>query len=60
MAPPIMVRTAGRSAAFHAPGTTVTREAIADIANAATARGGATNSVASGMKISADPNPANP
>jgi hypothetical protein len=55
-----MVRTVGRSAAFHAPGTTVTSEASADIENAATATGGETTSVASGMKISAEPNPANP
>jgi hypothetical protein len=49
-----------RSATFHAPGTTVTRDASADIENAATATAGVTNSVAKGMKISAEPNPAKP
>ena len=51
---------ARRSATFHAPGRTVTSEASADKENAAIATGGVRTSVASGMKIRAEPKPAKP
>ena len=57
---PTIISVARLSAAFQAPGTMVKKEPNAEREKAAIAKGGGRKIVDNGMKIRAEPKPANP